>query len=63
MLLCLAEENQRQLVMHPGSGRLLPSLLASGVLPIRQQSLALLLQLAQMKTGRSLVISHLDLTR
>nr|KAF6325944.1 tetratricopeptide repeat domain 12 [Myotis myotis] len=43
--------------------RLLPSLLASGVLPIRQQSLALLLQLAQTKTGRSLVISHLDLTR
>ncbi|XP_006773581.1 PREDICTED: tetratricopeptide repeat protein 12 [Myotis davidii] len=57
------EENERQLVMHPGSGRLLPSLLASGVLPIRQQSLALLLQLAQTKTGRSLVISHLDLTR
>ncbi|XP_070283044.1 tetratricopeptide repeat protein 12 [Myotis yumanensis] len=57
------EENERQLVTHPGSGRLLPSLLASGVLPIRQQSLALLLQLAQTKTGRSLVISHLDLTR
>uniref|UniRef100_G1PJ91 Tetratricopeptide repeat protein 12 n=2 Tax=Myotis lucifugus TaxID=59463 RepID=G1PJ91_MYOLU len=57
------EENERQLVAHPGSGRLLPSLLASGVLPIRQQSLALLLQLAQTKTGRSLVISHLDLTR
>lgn len=50
-------------MMHPGSGRLLPSLLASGVLPIRQQSLALLLQLAQTKNSRSLVISHLDLTR
>ncbi|XP_059563894.1 tetratricopeptide repeat protein 12 [Myotis daubentonii] len=57
------EENERQLVTHPGSGRLLPFLLASRVLPIRQQSLALLLQLAQTKTGRSLVISHLDLTR
>ncbi|CAK6448780.1 unnamed protein product [Pipistrellus nathusii] len=57
------EENERQLVMHPSSSRLLPSLLASGVLPVQQQSLALLLQLAQTKYGRSLVISHLDMTR
>lgn len=63
MLLCFAEENERQLVMHPSSSRLLPSLLASGVLPVQQQSLALLLQLAQTKYGRSLVISHLDMTR
>ncbi|XP_019520776.1 PREDICTED: tetratricopeptide repeat protein 12 [Hipposideros armiger] len=57
------EENQRLLVMRPDMGRLLPSLLASGVLTIRQQSLALLLQLAQTENGRSLIINHLDLTR
>ncbi|XP_008063891.1 tetratricopeptide repeat protein 12 isoform X2 [Carlito syrichta] len=57
------EENQRVLVMHPDRGRLLPSLMASRVLAIRQQSLALLLQLAQTENGRSLIISHLDLTR
>nr|XP_019608906.1 PREDICTED: tetratricopeptide repeat protein 12 isoform X4 [Rhinolophus sinicus] len=57
------EENQRLLVMSPDMGRLLPSLLASEALPVRQQSLALVLQLAQMENGRSLVISHLDLTR
>ncbi|XP_037019038.2 tetratricopeptide repeat protein 12 [Artibeus jamaicensis] len=57
------EENQRLLVTRPDSGRLLPSLLASGVLSIQEQSLALLLQLAQTESGRSLVISHLDLTR
>ncbi|KAG8518989.1 Tetratricopeptide repeat protein 12 [Galemys pyrenaicus] len=57
------EENQRLLVMHPDMGRLLPSLLACGVLTIRQQSLALLLQLAQTENGRGLIISHLDLTQ
>ncbi|XP_010981592.3 tetratricopeptide repeat protein 12 [Camelus dromedarius] len=57
------EENQRLLVMHPSSGQLLPSLLASRVLTIRQQSLALLLQLAQTENGRILIIGHLDLTR
>lgn len=57
------EENQRLLVVHPGTGGLLPSLLASSVLTIRQQSLALLLQLAETENGRSLIISHLDLTR
>ncbi|KAF6106891.1 tetratricopeptide repeat domain 12 [Phyllostomus discolor] len=57
------EENQRLLVTRPDSGRLLPSLLASGVLTIQEQSLALLLQLAQTENGRSLIISHLDLTR
>lgn len=58
-----AEENQRLLVTRPDAGRLLPSLLASGVPSLRQQSLALLLQLAQTGHGRSLVVSHLDLTR
>uniref|UniRef100_A0A671F8L0 Tetratricopeptide repeat domain 12 n=2 Tax=Rhinolophus ferrumequinum TaxID=59479 RepID=A0A671F8L0_RHIFE len=57
------EENQRLLIMCPDMGRLLPSLLASEVLTVRQQSLALVLQLAQMENGRSLIISHLDLTR
>ncbi|XP_071077585.1 tetratricopeptide repeat protein 12 isoform X1 [Desmodus rotundus] len=57
------EENQRLLVTCPDSGRLLPALLASGVLTIQEQSLALLLQLAQTERGRSLIISHLDLTR
>nr|XP_010968499.1 tetratricopeptide repeat protein 12 isoform X1 [Camelus bactrianus]XP_045362753.1 tetratricopeptide repeat protein 12 isoform X1 [Camelus bactrianus] len=57
------EENQHLLVMHPSSGQLLPSLLASRVLTIRQQSLALLLQLAQTENGRILIIGHLDLTR
>lgn len=57
------EENQRLLVTRSDSGRLLPSLLASGVLTIQEQSLALLLQLAQTESGRSLIISHLDLTR
>ncbi|XP_045362753.2 tetratricopeptide repeat protein 12 isoform X1 [Camelus bactrianus] len=57
------EENQRLLVMHPSLGQLLPSLLASRVLTIRQQSLALLLQLAQTENGRILIIGHLDLTR
>uniref|UniRef100_A0A8C4LJ20 Tetratricopeptide repeat protein 12 n=1 Tax=Equus asinus TaxID=9793 RepID=A0A8C4LJ20_EQUAS len=57
------EENQHLLVVHPGTGGLLPSLLASSVLTIRQQSLALLLQLAETENGRSLIISHLDLTR
>ncbi|XP_058401185.1 tetratricopeptide repeat protein 12 isoform X2 [Diceros bicornis minor] len=57
------EENQRLLVVHPEMGRLLPSLLASRVLTVRQQSLALMLQLAQTENGRSLILSHLDLTR
>ncbi|XP_036114086.1 tetratricopeptide repeat protein 12 [Molossus molossus] len=57
------EENRRVLVLHPDAGRLLPSLLASGALSLRQQSLALLLQLVQTGDGRSLVVSHLDLTR
>lgn len=51
------------LVMHPDRARLLATLLSSKVLAIRQQSLALLLQLAQTESGRSLIISHLDLTR
>ncbi|ELW64259.1 Tetratricopeptide repeat protein 12 [Tupaia chinensis] len=57
------EENQRLLVMDPDRGRLLPSLLASEVPAVRQQSLALLLQLTQTENGRSLIFSHLDLTR
>ncbi|XP_047608751.1 tetratricopeptide repeat protein 12 isoform X5 [Phacochoerus africanus] len=57
------EENQRLLVMHPTRGRLLPTLLASRVATIQEQSLALLLQLAQTENGRGLIISHLDLTR
>ncbi|XP_047375226.1 tetratricopeptide repeat protein 12 [Sciurus carolinensis] len=57
------EENQRLLVMHPDWSRLLPSLLASRVLAVQQQSLALLVQLAQTENGRSLVFSHLDLIR
>ncbi|XP_030684926.1 tetratricopeptide repeat protein 12 isoform X2 [Nomascus leucogenys] len=57
------EENQRVLVMHHDRARLLDALLSSKVLAIRQQSLALLLQLAQTESGRSLIISHLDLTR
>ncbi|XP_025213362.1 tetratricopeptide repeat protein 12 isoform X1 [Theropithecus gelada] len=60
---CRNEENQRVLVMHPDRARLLATLLSSKVLAIRQQSLALLLQLAQTESGRSLIISHLDLTR
>uniref|UniRef100_A0A4W2I9Y9 Tetratricopeptide repeat protein 12 n=2 Tax=Bos TaxID=9903 RepID=A0A4W2I9Y9_BOBOX len=57
------EENQRLLVLRPDTGPLLPSLLASRVPAIRQQSLALLLQLAQTENGRSLIIGHLDLIR
>nr|XP_058145428.1 tetratricopeptide repeat protein 12 isoform X2 [Dasypus novemcinctus] len=57
------EENQRLLLAHPGLGSLLPSLVASSVASIRQQSLALLRQVAQSQHGRSLVASHLDLTR
>uniref|UniRef100_A0A5F9CXJ2 Tetratricopeptide repeat domain 12 n=1 Tax=Oryctolagus cuniculus TaxID=9986 RepID=A0A5F9CXJ2_RABIT len=57
------EENQRLLVSHPDRAALLPSLLASRVLAIRQQSLALLLQLAQTENGRNLIASHLDLAR
>ena len=60
---CLAEENQRLLLLCPNLGRLLPSLLATRLLTVRQQSFALLLQLTQTDYGRSLVISHLDLTR
>ncbi|XP_054950826.2 tetratricopeptide repeat protein 12 isoform X5 [Pan paniscus] len=57
------EENQRVLVMHHDRARLLAALLSSEVLAIRQQSFALLLQLAQTESGRSLIINHLDLTR
>ncbi|XP_037697409.1 tetratricopeptide repeat protein 12 isoform X2 [Choloepus didactylus] len=57
------EENQRLLVVRPDMGRLLPSLVASSMATIRQHGLALLLQLAQTQHGRSLIISHLDLTR
>ncbi|XP_069325011.1 tetratricopeptide repeat protein 12 isoform X2 [Eulemur rufifrons] len=57
------EENQRVLVMHPDRGGLLPSLLASGIPAVQQQSLALLQQLAQTENGRSLILGHLDLTR
>ena len=60
---CLAEENQRLLLLRPEMGGLLPSLLTSRVLGLRKQSLALLLQLARTDHGRSLVVSHLDLTR
>ncbi|XP_036718502.1 tetratricopeptide repeat protein 12 isoform X7 [Balaenoptera musculus] len=56
------EENQRLLVLRPDTGQLLPSLLASRVPNIRQQTLALLLQLAQTENGRSLIMGHLDLT-
>jgi hypothetical protein len=49
--------------MHPDRARLLPTLLASKVLIVQQQSLALLLQLTQSEHGRKMVISHLDLTR
>eukprot|EP00069_Balaena_mysticetus_P009441 bmy_20247T0 len=56
------EENQRLLVLRPDTGHLLPSLLASRVPNIRQQTLALLLQLAQTENGRSLIMGHLDLT-
>ncbi|KAI4537797.1 hypothetical protein MG293_012660 [Ovis ammon polii] len=57
------EENQRLLVLRPDTGPLLPSLLASSVPAIQQQSLALLLQLAQTENGRNLIIGHLDLPR
>ncbi|XP_010627764.1 tetratricopeptide repeat protein 12 isoform X1 [Fukomys damarensis] len=57
------EENQRLLVLHPNTARLLPSLLTSKVMAIQQQSLSLLLQVTQTEHGRSLVISHLDMTR
>ncbi|XP_073095875.1 tetratricopeptide repeat protein 12 isoform X2 [Manis javanica] len=57
------EENQRLLVGHPIIGGLLPTLLASSVLAVRWQSLALLLQLTQTEHGRALIVSHLDLTR
>ncbi|XP_032212519.1 tetratricopeptide repeat protein 12 isoform X3 [Mustela erminea] len=57
------EENQRLLLESPDLGRLLPSLLAARALTVRQQSLALLLQLMQTDHGRGLIISHLDLTR
>nr|XP_054295779.1 tetratricopeptide repeat protein 12 isoform X3 [Pongo pygmaeus] len=57
------EENQHVLVMHHDRARLLAALLSSKVLAIRQQSLALLLQLTQTESGRSLIINHLDLTR
>lgn len=49
--------------MRPDTGRVLSSLLASDVLTIQEQSLALMLQLTQSENGRSLVVSHLDLTR
>nr|XP_020767586.1 tetratricopeptide repeat protein 12 isoform X2 [Odocoileus virginianus texanus] len=55
------EENQRLLVLCPDMGGLLPSLLTSRVPAIRQQSLALLLQLTQTENGRNLIIGHLDL--
>ncbi|XP_020767586.2 tetratricopeptide repeat protein 12 isoform X2 [Odocoileus virginianus] len=55
------EENQRLLVLCPDTGGLLPSLLTSRVPAIRQQSLALLLQLTQTENGRNLIIGHLDL--
>lgn len=61
--LCFAEENQRLLVSRQEWARLLPSFLASRILVIRQQSLALLLQIAQTGNGRDLIISHLDLTQ
>ncbi|KAK2510187.1 hypothetical protein MC885_004901, partial [Smutsia gigantea] len=61
--LCLAEENQRLLVVHPIIGRLLPTLSASGILAVRWQSLALLLQLSQTEHGRGLIAGHLDLAR
>ncbi|OWK17778.1 hypothetical protein Celaphus_00008919, partial [Cervus elaphus hippelaphus] len=57
------EENQRLLVLRPDTGGLLPSLLTSRVPAIRQQSLALLLQLTQTENGQNLIIGHLDLTR
>ncbi|XP_048199828.1 tetratricopeptide repeat protein 12 [Perognathus longimembris pacificus] len=57
------EENQRVLVMHPDQAGLLLSFLTSPALALRQQSLTLILQLAQTETGRDLIISHLDLAR
>nr|XP_042136819.1 tetratricopeptide repeat protein 12 [Peromyscus maniculatus bairdii]XP_042136820.1 tetratricopeptide repeat protein 12 [Peromyscus maniculatus bairdii]XP_042136822.1 tetratricopeptide repeat protein 12 [Peromyscus maniculatus bairdii] len=57
------EENQRLLVTHPDMARLLPSFMTSSITVLRQQSLALLLQLTQTENGRTQVIRHLDLTR
>ncbi|KAM6157686.1 tetratricopeptide repeat protein 12 [Rhynchocyon petersi] len=57
------EKNQLLLATHPSMGTLLPSLLGSRVVAIREESLALLLQMAQTESGRSLILHHLDLTR
>ncbi|XP_059123802.1 tetratricopeptide repeat protein 12 isoform X1 [Peromyscus eremicus] len=57
------EENQRLLVTHPDMARLLLSFMTSSIPVLRQQSLALLLQLTQTENGRTQVIRHLDLTR
>ncbi|XP_004604756.2 tetratricopeptide repeat protein 12 [Sorex araneus] len=57
------EENQRLLLADPSTAELLPTLLLSTVLSVQQQSLALLLQLAQTENGRLLIISHLGLAR
>ncbi|KAL6090964.1 hypothetical protein STEG23_014512, partial [Scotinomys teguina] len=57
------EENQRLLVSHPDMAKLLPSLMTSSIMVIQQQSLTLLLQLAQTENGRTQIIKHLDLTR
>ncbi|XP_049634636.1 tetratricopeptide repeat protein 12 isoform X2 [Suncus etruscus] len=57
------EENQRLLVTSPYTGKLLPSLLDSSVGSIQEQSLTLLLQLAETENGRILIVNHLDLAR
>ncbi|XP_006890929.1 PREDICTED: tetratricopeptide repeat protein 12 [Elephantulus edwardii] len=57
------EKNQLLLLTHPDMGTLLPSLLASSVGAVQEESLTLLLQIAQTEHGRSLILSHLDMTR
>lgn len=59
----LSEENQRLLLTHPDVNAQLSKLLASGVLEIQKETLALIMLYSENENGRRLLVRHQDLSR
>ncbi|XP_005030951.1 tetratricopeptide repeat protein 12 isoform X1 [Anas platyrhynchos] len=57
------EENQRLLLTHPDVNAQLSKLLASGVLEIQKETLALIMLYSENENGRRLLVRHQDLSR
>lgn len=59
----LSEENQRLLLTHLDVNAQLSKLLASGVLEIQKETLALIMLYSENENGRRLLVRHQDLSR